>query len=143
MIVLCLAGGAIAQSQCLNLSGIYQIEEQTGSIQLTIVQTGCTEIRIDRRTTSRGRTATEQHTLKIDGQFHPDAGWSGSEKLQTSATFTSGALEITARPATATNAADFVWKRLFVMRSNGDLDIREFSKKDAAYIPTATAVRQQ
>ena len=139
-----MTGSAAGQNNCLNLSGVYRIDDQSGLVQLTITQTGCTQNKIERRATSRGRTTTEQHTLKIDGQFQPDTPWMGTaDKLETSAKFTSGALEVTARPATPKSAADFAWKRLFVVRSNGDLDIRDFSKLDDAYIPSATAIRQQ
>ncbi len=142
--LLAMPGSGFAQNNCLDLSGVYLITDQDGQALLTIAQTGCTQIRIDRRATSGGKTTSEQHTLRIDGRFQPDTPWMGSTvKLQTSAKFTSGALEITARSEAPQNASDFLWKRLIVVRSNGDLDLREFSRQDDTYIPTATAIRQQ
>jgi len=127
------ASPAIAQGQWPNFSGQYLIQDQNGQVQLTITQTGCSQIRIDRRATSRGRTTTEQHTLKIDGQVQNDTPWMGSaDRLQTSAKFVSAALEIVARPAAPKSPSDFAWRRLLVVRSNGDVDIRAFNKQNEA-----------
>src|SRR5216110_1254761 len=101
-------GSASAQNNCMNLSGQYRIDDQSVQVQLIITQSDCMQIRIERRATARGRTTTEQHTLKIDGQFQADTPWMGNtDRVQISAKFTSGALEIVARPAASQSPSDF------------------------------------
>ena len=137
---------ATAQTPCPDFSGRYLLQylNQAGQVQFTIAQTACTQIRFSATTTTRGRTATEQHTLKTGGQFQDDTPWLGStERLQTSVKFVSAALEIIARPAAPKTPSEFSWKRLFVLRSNGDLELREFNKQEDMYEPAGAAVRQQ
>ena len=64
-------GPASAADVCPNLSGQYFIQGEDGQVRITITQTGCAQIRIDRTNTYLGKTTREQHTLRIDGQFHP------------------------------------------------------------------------
>src|SRR5678816_2880885 len=137
MFVLALAGASKAADVCPNFTGEFVIQDERGQSEVTITQTACEQIRIDRTTNSRGTTTREQHTLKLDGKFQNDSGWLGnSDKTQTAARFVSAALEITVRPPSATNDTDFSLKFLYVLRSNGDLDIRDFDRKNNAYVPT-------
>jgi hypothetical protein len=138
------AGSATAADVCPNLSGQYFKQGEDGQVRITIAQTGCAEIRIDRTNTYLGKITREQHTLRIDGQFKDDNPWLGSsDRVQTAAKFTSAALEITVRLPSAKSESEFAFKFLYVMRSNGDLDIREFDRKSQAYVPAIIAIREQ
>ena len=143
-IFLSICGYANAADVCPNLSGQYVIQGEDGQVHLTITQVGCEQIRIDRTANYLGKTTREQHNLKIDGKFQNDSPWLGSsDGNQTSAKFSSAALEIIVRPLSARTDAEFSAKFLYVLRSNGDLDIREFDRKSDSYIPAVMAVREQ
>lgn len=137
-----LTGIARGEDICPNLSGEFVYQGEDGLVRWSIVQTRCEQIRIDRITNYLGKITTEQHTLKLDGKFQNDTGWLGSPgRYQTSAKFTSAALEIIVR-SPGGNDSDFSSKFLYVLRSSGDLDIRRFDRQTDAYLPDLIAVRQ-
>jgi len=143
-IFLSLCGFVNAADLCPDLTGQYLIQGDDGPIRLTISQTGCEEIRIDRTANHLGKITTEQHNLRIDGKFQSDTPWLGSsDRIQTSAKFISAALEIIVRPLSAKTDSEISAKFLYVARSSGDLDIREFDRQSDAYVPSVMAVRQQ
>ena len=139
-----LASLARAADVCPNLSGEFVVQADGGPAEITIAQTACEQIRIERTTSSRGTISREQHTLKIDGKFQNDTSWrGGADRYQTSARFISAALEIIVRPSSASSDSDFSFRFLYVLRSNGDLDIREFDRNTNGYVPTTMAIRKQ
>jgi len=139
-----LCGYVNAADLCPNLTGQYLIQGGDGEVLLTISQRGCEEIRIDRTANHLGKITTDQHNLRIDGKFQSDTPWPGSsEPLQTSAKFISSALEILVRPLSSRTDSEISARFLYVLRSSGDLDIREYDRKSDAYIPSVMAVRQQ
>jgi hypothetical protein len=143
-IFLSLCAFAKGADLCPDLSGQYVIQGEDGQVRVTITQKGCEEIRIDRTANYHGKTTTEQHNLKIDGKFQGDTPWlGGSDRVQTSAKFISAALEIVVRPLSARTDTEFSARFLYVLRSSGDLDIREFDRKSDSYVPAVMAVRQQ
>ena len=143
-IFLSLCTFAKAADLCPDLSGQYVIQGEDGQVRLTITQKGCEEIRIDRTANYPGKATTEQHNLKIDGKFQGDTPWlGGSERVQTSAKFISAALEIVVRPLSVRTDNEFSARFLYVLRSSGDLDIREFDRKSDSYVPAVMALRQQ
>jgi hypothetical protein len=133
-----------AADVCPNLTGRYLIQGDDGQVSLTISQKGCDEIRIDRTVNHLGKTTTEHHNLRLDGKFQSDTPWPGnSEPPQTAAKFISAALEIIVKPLSSKTDSEISAKFLYVVRSGGDLDIREYDRKSDAYIPSVMAVRQQ
>lgn len=137
-------GNARGQDLCPNFSGQFLIDSADRQTTITISQTRCDRIHISRQDNSRGRITIEEHDLKLDGTFQQDTPWRGnSEAIQVSAKFTSAALEFVARPIGSTNPAQFSWKALYVLRSNGDVEIRDYNRTTGFYEPVAVAVREQ
>ena len=110
---------AMAADICPNFTGRFVIQGEDGDVHLTITQTACDRIRIGREASYLGKITSEQHDLKLDGEFQVDTPWfGGTDKIQTSVKFTSAALEIVAKPAAATNRGEFLWKALYVTKGD-------------------------
>ena|SRR5438876_1160890 len=120
--LLLLQQASTLQSTCPDLSGRYVEQGEDGRVYISIKQTRCETIEIDRVASSYLGSSREIHVLRLDGKFHEDISWFGDrEKQVTAATFRSKLLELIARSDKATDASAFLWKLAFELLSNGDL----------------------
>ena len=83
MVISYLASGA---AQCPDFSGQYTLFGEDGQVDITIMQSDCKQIRIERRANYLGTITAETHVLVLDGQFHDDTSWYGAvDKVRTAA----------------------------------------------------------